>query len=68
MRLSLGVQTTKEIQIELKQGKLASSEAATWNFDCTHNNDLVDYFKTLFEGTLNLELADLDLYSSVDIS
>ena len=68
MRLSLGIQTTKEIQIELKQGKMASSEAATWSFDCTHNNDLVGYFKTLFEGTLNLELADLDLYSSVDIS
>jgi len=40
------------LAIELAVGKLVKSEVASWTFDCTHNNDLVDYFKTMFEGGL----------------
>ena len=52
----------------LSQGKIVSSDIATWSIDCVHNNDLVDFFKTMFEGGLDLEIAGLRLYSQVEIS
>ena len=48
--LKLGLEKVKEIDIEMDKGKFVSGGVASWNFDCTHNNDLVDYFKTMFEG------------------
>jgi hypothetical protein len=52
IRLQLGKEPVQELDIELSVGKLVSSGIANWSFDCTHNNDLVDYFKTMFEGGL----------------
>jgi len=50
--VQLGKEPVQELDIELSVGKLVSSGIASWSFDCTHNNDLVDYFKTMFEGGL----------------
>jgi hypothetical protein len=68
IRLRLGIESEQEIEVEIEKGKLVSSGTATWNFDCTHNNDLVDYFKTMFEGSLSIEVTGLGLFSAVDIS
>jgi hypothetical protein len=52
IKLQLGKEPIQEIEIELSVGKLVKSGVVSWSFDCTHNNDLVDYFKTMFEGGL----------------
>lgn len=65
--IQLGIQPKRELKLELKQGKVVGSEIATWTFDCIHNNDLIDYFKTMFEGGLNLEVPGLRLFSTADI-
>ena len=63
IKLKLGKEPIQEIEIELSFGKLVKSGAVSWNFDCTHNNDLVDYFKTMFEGGLEIEIDALGVYS-----
>lgn len=50
LMLKMGLEKVKEVEIEMDKGKFVSGGVAAWNFDCTHNNDLVDYFKTMFEG------------------
>lgn len=61
--MKLGKEPIQEIEIELEVGKLVKSGFASWTFDCTHNNDLVDYFKTMLEGGLQVEINKLGLYS-----
>jgi len=55
------------LKIDLLEGKLASSTVSSITFDCIHNNDLVDYFKTLFEGNLSMEIEEFNICAQIEI-
>jgi hypothetical protein len=55
VHLKLGVHDLGVLPVVVENG-VAQNSAKSFAIDCTHNNDLVDYFKTLFEGNLEVEL------------
>lgn len=59
-KLKLGVHELGSLEVAIQDGVLTSSTSAKCVLDCMHNNDLVDYFKTMFEGALEVQLDEFD--------
>ena len=62
--LKLGVNQIDPLSLTLNDGVVSTEATTSFRLDCTHNNDLVDYFKTMFEGQLELRVKSLGITSA----
>ena len=65
--LKMGVKEVEPLLVTLTDGVVSTEATTELRWDCTHNNDLVDYFKTMFEGGLELSVKSLGITSTFKV-
>jgi hypothetical protein len=57
----------QDLEVTLVDGVLVGTPQVNLVLDCTCNNDLVDFFKSLLEGCFEIDLEEFDTSARFEI-
>ena len=65
--LQFGHRDAWNVEVKLSQSKVVAREV-TLDIDCTKNGDLVDFFKTVLQGHLLVQVPYLSAFAQISLS
>jgi hypothetical protein len=67
LKLKLGIYKLQDLEVTVVNGALVGTPEVKLVLDCTYNNDLVDFFKTLLEGCFEIDCEEFDLKARFEV-